>query len=83
MSLLDLVLPIPDVSDDIKVRLIEGLIDVANLEVNPHAVLERLDQLDPIQRRNALEKLIQTLISKQLFDTVLSTAIEGEALLVS
>lgn len=82
MSLLDLVLPIPDVSDDIKVRLIEGLIDVANLEVNPHAVLERLDQLDPIQRRNALEKLIQTLISKQLFDTVLSSAIEGEALLV-
>jgi hypothetical protein len=82
MRLLDLVLPFEEVSDDKKILLIEGLIDAENIHTNSHPIMNRLEQLHPVQRKNALEKLIERLISKQLFETVLLTTLDSEAALV-
>lgn len=82
VRLLDLVLPFPQVSDDKKIQLIEGLIDADTLQSNSHLILDRLELLHPVQRKTALEKLIDRLISQQLFEAVLLETLDREAILV-
>lgn len=72
VRILDLILPLSQVKSSVKFNFVARLLASQNVHEHVTWVLSKIDELDTNERKLALEKLIERLISSGSYDSVLS-----------